>query len=633
MSEDLSQQEQENRRPELEDRERTKLTRFREEIRMLHLSQSIEEFYRSTSDLNQARHQAEAFLKRRLRRLFPDMPTEEATELRQQSAEIIDAIEDKILQERRDEIEEQRRRAAEAPGQRQETEEEMEMGGQTGRVEMRVAGSYRRVPQKIMPDPDAPASFVLAAHDPQTGKLVPQRRRGRTRQVEKGEDGVWRLVESDTAQNEESDMADILSQEEIDAQLIEKVLSASEGDKPSNDEYVLLVRWLRDKLELQSEALRNSLQQAFTIFDSDADSEQVSEQIAELLLAQAREKKFTEEQLEALRPEIGVLLDRMVEARMLRQMGAQPDEEGRIVTSYDFKHPARVNKDQLRTLENLHDNFARLLSSTFSGAMRAVVDVDTAFVDQTTYDEFVMSLSNPSCSYQFTLGETGGQAIIDFAMPVVFAFVDRIFGGKGSSQGVSARVVTPVEIGVINRIVKRVIEDIEATWEPILPVEITDIELETNPEFMKITAGSEIVILLAFEVNSTNASGLVSLCYPFFTLEPIMPLLGQQTYGRGHERRLPKRRERLGDLPLDVMGPTPIPLNVEMGQARMPLSKASVLKVGDVVTMDTRTSDPCVMYVGDKPKYYVQPFAEDGKMHAEITGLFPRELYNKRGIS
>ncbi|HIL11077.1 MAG TPA: hypothetical protein EYG11_20465, partial [Candidatus Latescibacteria bacterium] len=60
--------------------------------------------------------------------------------------------------------------------------------------------------------------------------------------------------------------------------------------------------------------------------------------------------------------------------------GGFDDGSQRIITSYDFKHPARVNKDQLRTLENLHDNFARLLSSTFSGAMRAVVDVDTAFV-------------------------------------------------------------------------------------------------------------------------------------------------------------------------------------------------------------------------------------------------------------
>ena len=126
--------------------------------------------------------------------------------------------------------------------------------------------------------------------------------------------------------------------------------------------------------------------------------------------------------------------DALVDGKKAKQKPSSP-----IITSYDFKHPARVNKDQLRTLENLHDNFARLLSSTFSGAMEAVVDVDTAFVDQTTYAEFIMSLSNPSCSYQFTLGPTNGQVVIDIAMPLVFSFVDRIFGGKGSSQGVDVR--------------------------------------------------------------------------------------------------------------------------------------------------------------------------------------------------
>ncbi|MFC1526706.1 hypothetical protein ACFL6X_07850, partial [Candidatus Latescibacterota bacterium] len=143
------------------------------------------------------------------------------------------------------------------------------------------------------------------------------------------------------------------------------------------------------------------------------------------------------------------------------------------VTSYDFKHPARVNKDQLRTLENLHDNFARLLSSTLSGAMRAVVDVDTAFVDQTTYAEFIMSLSNPAASYEFTLGlpgvggppnsqglPSGGRAIMDFAMPIVFGIVDRVHGGKGSSKGVDARQMSQIEMGLLaSKVVKRAIED------------------------------------------------------------------------------------------------------------------------------------------------------------------------------
>jgi hypothetical protein len=58
------------------------------------------------------------------------------------------------------------------------------------------------------------------------------------------------------------------------------------------------------------------------------------------------------------------------ELEELRRIYQGVERQGRLVpamTRYDFKHPARVNKDQLRTLENLHDNFARLLRPTFSG--------------------------------------------------------------------------------------------------------------------------------------------------------------------------------------------------------------------------------------------------------------------------
>ena len=303
-----------------------------------------------------------------------------------------------------------------------------------------------------------------------------------------------------------------------------------------------------------------------------------------------------------------------------------------IVCSYDFKHPARVNKDQLRTIENLHDNYARLLSGNFSSAMRAVVDVDTAFVDQTTYAEFIMSLSNPSCSYQFTFGSSAnrglnGQAIIDIAMPVVFSFVDRTFGGKGSSQGVDARTLSQIEMGVINQILKRMVEDLEATWSPILPAEITDIELETNPEFMQITAPSEIVILLAFEVNSTNASGLISLCYPFFTLESILPLLGRQTFRRSAalDRGELAERNRLR------LGAMKMPVTTELGRARITAGEASALREGDVIRLAARKSDPARVYLGGKPKFLGWPYEEEGEVNLKLAGRIPPHLQGEYG--
>ena len=298
------------------------------------------------------------------------------------------------------------------------------------------------------------------------------------------------------------------------------------------------------------------------------------------------------------------------------------------IISYDFKHPARVNKDQLRTLENLHDNFARLLSATMSGAMRAVVDVDTAFVDQTTYAEYIASLSNPSCSYEFTFGSTHGRAIMDFAMPVVGGYVDRIFGGKGSSQGVSPRTLTQIEMAVVAFLIKRALEDLEATWEPIFHLDISNIMLETNPEFMQITAPSEIVILLAFEVNATNMSGLVSLCYPFFTLESILPRLGKQAYIRhGTQKREQVRRGnrlRLGAMDLPVVA--------ELGRTRLSVSEAASLGEGDVIRLSTRKSDPARVFVGGKPKLLAWPFAEaGGELKLQVAGRMPGPVQDQYG--
>ena len=423
-------------------------------------------------------------------------------------------------------------------------------------------------------------------------------------------------------------MADILSQEEIDA-----LLSATEGDEgKAEDEGRGVLGRIEDLLARPDDRINLEIL-AKTIERLPPLASRVMEKCRE------PERGFQGGTLQEAAEFLKVGFFRQVvreSIHELKEEGALPEpaqqqhfEEAtqtRIITSYDFKHPARLNKDQLRTLENLHDNFARLLNSTFSGAMRAVVEVDTAFVDQTTYAEFIMSLSNPSCSYQFTLGPTNGQAIIDFAMPVVFAFVDRIFGGKGSSQGVEARQLTPIEIGVINRIVKRVIEDLEATWEPILRVEITDVELETNPEFMQITAGSEIVVLLAFEVNSENASGLVSLCYPFFTLESILPRLGQQMYPQQARKNMAEivARNR------QVLKGVPVEVRAELGRADVSLADAESLRIGDVICTRSRKTDPCVLFVGDEPKYLARPFAtENGEIKLQLVGKMAAEQAGK----
>jgi len=151
-----------------------------------------------------------------------------------------------------------------------------------------------------------------------------------------------------------------------------------------------------------------------------------------------------------------------------------------------------------------------------------------------------------------------------------------------------------------------------------------------NPEFMQITAASEIVILLAFEMNSTNASGLVSLCYPFFTLESILPRLSQQSYVRTNRPNI----EELRYSNRQRVQKTPIPGRAELGRTQLTLAEARGLQVGDVIVTDTHQSDPVVVFMGDQPKYLARPFAgERGQQMLKVAGAIPpeqEELYKNR---
>ncbi|MDP6777770.1 MAG: flagellar motor switch protein FliM [Candidatus Latescibacteria bacterium] len=293
----------------------------------------------------------------------------------------------------------------------------------------------------------------------------------------------------------------------------------------------------------------------------------------------------------------------------------QKPRESRPIITYDFKHPARVSKDQQRTLENLHAGLARMMAASFSTLQRSVVDCEIAFVDQTTYAEFIMSLANPGCSYTFTIEPLGGPAIIDFSLPVAYSFIDRQFGGTGANPPKEARPLTGIERNVMTKVVTQALSDLEATWEQLIKIQVSDAELETNPEFIQIAAPSDTVVLIAFEVNSQHASGLVSLCYPYFTLEPVMAYLNVQTWAsREKGRRDTTRQERLAQLER-----VNTPVTAILARSQVPLKDLVDLRTGDVVVMDTQVEEDTVVFVGDRPKFLARPRSRGHRYVLEIT--------------
>ena len=291
---------------------------------------------------------------------------------------------------------------------------------------------------------------------------------------------------------------------------------------------------------------------------------------------------------------------------------------GAAAMSYDFRRPQKVNNDQIRRLEGIHEQFARLACATLSSTLRMVVDVDVAFCDQLLYHEFILSLPSPCSAYSFSIEPNGGRAVMSLAPELLGAVIDRAFGGQGRGlTGDESRALTQIELNVVDKVVTRLVADFEATWEHITPIRATDTTHETNPEFIQIAAPGEGALVIALEANSKYAGGLIHICYPLSTLDPLVAKLDPSA----QQKRRPPARDP--DAQAHALRNMRIPVHVQAARGSLSLEDVANLKEGDVVKLDTRVDEAAIVFVGDRPKYLGRIGLHGRKRAVEVTERIP----------
>jgi flagellar motor switch protein FliM len=314
--------------------------------------------------------------------------------------------------------------------------------------------------------------------------------------------------------------------------------------------------------------------------------------------------------------EIDALLNTVSAGEEIEEQLSMAEDALRSVVAYDFKHPNRVSKDQIRTLENLHDNFAGHLGSTLSAIQRAMVDIDLVSVDQITYSEFIMSLVSPSNTYTITMEPLEGRCIIDFNPTLAFLFIDRLFGGVGNILD-TERELTGIERAVLAKIAKNVFRELERIWASIAKVQIKSVSFETNPQFVQIVPPGETVIVISFQIKMLRHSGLLTICYPYVTLEPVMEnLVGKtwvdQSRSEDAERDRQTNAHNLSQVRTQVQA--------RMGSAEISVKDFVNLKVGDVIRLDQRIDDPLEILVQNERKFLATPGIVGRKKGFRVLG-------------
>jgi len=270
----------------------------------------------------------------------------------------------------------------------------------------------------------------------------------------------------------------------------------------------------------------------------------------------------------------------------------------RQVTLYDFKRPNRVSKEQLRAFRGVHDKMARSLASQISSIMRSIVEIQLHSVDQMTYGEFLMSLPNPTSFNVFSVKPLEGSGVIEINPSIAFPMLDRLLGGKGEPFDAS-REFSDIELSLFETILRVMMSTLKEAWGPVMEIYPTVESKESSPNVVQIVAQNEIVVMVVMEIIIGHSSGMMNICYPVISLEPILPKLASRDLMLNETSSKKSRNAELQVL----LGGAKVTLEANLGEADLSLENILELEVGDILRLSNAADDIVTVAVDGKERF------------------------------
>jgi flagellar motor switch protein FliM len=298
------------------------------------------------------------------------------------------------------------------------------------------------------------------------------------------------------------------------------------------------------------------------------------------------------------------------------------DDENHKIKLYDFRSPQKFSKEHIRTLELIHDNYARIISNYLTGQTRQNVKVKIETVEQISYEEFIHSVQNPTIITIFKMPPLSGTIIFETNPQFSLQVIDILLGGKGDRK-IETKEFTDIDKNIMRQITAGMISNLKLAWESILDVEPEIEAVETNPAVNQTMAPNDPVALITFSVEMNKRSTFINMCIPYLSIEKILDkLVVQYAFRNDDESLMAESREKIekGIQKVDV------DVIAELGHTNITVDDFLRLAVGDVMKLDTKSSSPIKIYVGDEECYYAKPGIVGKNMGVVILDITDKEV-------
>ena len=298
---------------------------------------------------------------------------------------------------------------------------------------------------------------------------------------------------------------------------------------------------------------------------------------------------------------------------------AKSDEKQ--VKNYDFARPAKFSKEHLRTLEIIFEHFARLLATNLPAYLRKSVSVDVVNSEVVIYSEFSNALSNPVLLGVISMNPLVGNCIMEMASNLGYSIIDRLLGGPGAAID-KQREYSEIELTILERIFAICVNLLQEPWENVVEISPRIERIETNSQFAQIISPSETIAIITLNIKIGDVEGLMNICLPFDTLEPIIDKLNTKYWFSSMKEKDGTSYE---DTIETIISRAKIPVKTVLDTSTISVADFGNLQVGDVIRINRNVDEELEVYVGNIKKFMALPGYYDDKYAVRITEVIREE--------
>ncbi len=287
-------------------------------------------------------------------------------------------------------------------------------------------------------------------------------------------------------------------------------------------------------------------------------------------------------------------------------MGAEPvvaAKEEAKVKEYDFRAPKKFTKEQIKVLDSIFENYARLLSSYLTGLLRLYCRVSLVNIEEQRYSEFNNALPDYVMMGMVDMGIKNEEVsettvIVQISNAITYTMIDRLLGGKGEYRDTN-RDFTEIEITIMNDVMRSFAELLKEPWLTHIDLDPKLIGIETNSRVVQTIGHEDTVIIVALEVEINGVKSIISVCIPAINLDEIMQKFIPRYTGSKRKTDAAREAERRDNIMTGISS-TDLTIKAVLGEINLDLYEVLTLQVGDVIPLGKNINTNITVKIGNR---------------------------------